>query len=122
LTAHAASPAGGVVSALGYFVDILDLFLFNVVRQPSLRDLGVASANSLQCGMRLMNAQMVGVLIGALVWGILGDRRVGYVRSTVRSCSIQSVRWPTVWSARSKRMRSVDSWLDLASLESLVPP
>ena len=35
-----------VVSALGYFVDILDLFLFNVVRQPSLRDLGVPVADS----------------------------------------------------------------------------
>ena len=79
-----------VVSALGYFVDILDLFLFNVVRQPSLRDLGVASANSLQCGMRLMNAQMVGVLIGAFVWGILGDR-LGRLRALYGSILLYSI-------------------------------
>ena len=79
-----------VVSALGYFVDILDLFLFNVVRQPSLRDLGVASTDSMQWGMRLLNAQMVGVLIGAFVWGILGDR-LGRLRALYGSILLYSL-------------------------------
>ncbi len=79
-----------VVSALGYFVDILDLFLFNVVRQPSLRDLGVPSTDSLAWGMRLLNVQMTGVLVGALVWGILGDR-LGRLRALYGSILIYSV-------------------------------
>ena len=79
-----------VVSALGYFVDILDLFLFNVVRQPSLRDLGVPVADSLMWGMRLLNVQMVGVLVGALVWGILGDR-VGRLRALYGSILLYSI-------------------------------
>ena len=79
-----------VVSALGYFVDILDLFLFNVVRQPSLRDLGVPSAESMLWGMRLLNAQMVGVLIGAFVWGMLGDR-LGRLRALYGSILLYSL-------------------------------
>lgn len=79
-----------IVSALGYFVDILDLFLFNVVRQPSLRDLGVPVADSLMWGMRLLNVQMVGVLVGALVWGILGDR-VGRLRALYGSILLYSI-------------------------------
>ncbi|HNF96583.1 MAG TPA: MFS transporter [Pseudomonadota bacterium] len=79
-----------VVAALGYFVDILDLFLFNVVRQPSLRDLGVSPADSLFWGMRLLNAQMVGVLVGAFVFGTLGDR-LGRLRALYGSILIYSV-------------------------------
>lgn len=79
-----------VVAALGYFVDILDLFLFNVVRQPSLRDLGVSPADSLFWGMRLLNAQMVGVLVGAFVFGTLGDR-LGRLRALYGSMLIYSV-------------------------------
>ena len=79
-----------VVAALGYFVDILDLFLFNVVRQPSLRDLGVSPADSLFWGMRLLNAQMVGVLVGAFVFGTLGDR-LGRLRALYGSILIYSI-------------------------------
>jgi len=79
-----------VVSALGYFVDILDLFLFNVVRQPSLRDLGVTGADSLMWGMRLLNAQMAGVLLGAFLWGILGDR-LGRLRALYGSILLYSL-------------------------------
>lgn len=79
-----------VVSALGYFVDVLDLFLFNVVRQPSLRDLGVTSADSMLWGLRLLNAQMIGVLIGAFVWGMLGDR-LGRLRALYGSILLYSL-------------------------------
>lgn len=64
-----------VVGALGYFVDIYDLVLFSIVRVASLRDLGVPEADLLGVGVTLLNAQMVGMLLGGLAWGLLGDRR-----------------------------------------------
>ncbi|MEO8452493.1 MAG: MFS transporter [Gemmatimonadota bacterium] len=64
-----------LVAALGYFVDIYDLILFSVVRIPSLISIGVAEADRLAVGVRLINFQMSGMLIGGILWGILGDRR-----------------------------------------------
>src|SRR5262245_24753467 len=64
-----------LISALGYFVDIYDLLLFGIVRVPSLRDLGVPEADMLRVGIGLLNMQMAGMLIGGIIWGILGDRR-----------------------------------------------
>ena len=64
-----------VVAALGYFVDIYDLLLFSIVRVPSLRSLGVEGDQLLVAGERLLNMQMTGMLIGGLLWGVLGDRR-----------------------------------------------
>lgn len=62
------------IAALGYFVDIFDLALFGIVRVPSLRDLGIAEDQLLPVGVRLLNAQMTGLLVGGLIWGILGDK------------------------------------------------
>ncbi|HUR68829.1 MAG TPA: MFS transporter [Candidatus Thermoplasmatota archaeon] len=64
-----------VVSALGYFVDVYDLLLFSIVRVPSLRELGVSDADMLSTGVLLLNVQMAGLLLGGIVWGILGDKR-----------------------------------------------
>lgn len=64
-----------LVAALGYFVDIVDLFLFSVLRVPSLRALGVPDNELLAQGIVLLNAQMAGLLVGSVFWGILGDRR-----------------------------------------------
>lgn len=64
-----------VVAALGYFVDIYDLILFGVVRKPSLAALGVAPADMQAVGERLLNYQMIGMLLGGVVWGVLGDKR-----------------------------------------------
>ncbi len=63
------------VSALGYFVDIYDLILFSIVRVASLRALGVPENEVLSTGVFLLNMQMAGMLIGGLLWGILGDKR-----------------------------------------------
>lgn len=63
------------VSALGYFVDVFDLLLFSVVRKQSLLDLGVADADTLAVGLRLLNWQMAGILLGGFVWGMVGDKR-----------------------------------------------
>ena len=64
-----------LISALGYFVDIYDLLLFGIVRVPSLRDIGVPEDEMLATGVRLLNFQMTGMLIGGVVWGVLGDLR-----------------------------------------------
>lgn len=64
-----------IVAALGYFVDIYDLILFGVVRKPSLAALGVAAADMQAQGERLLNFQMGGMLLGGVLWGVLGDRR-----------------------------------------------
>lgn len=63
------------VAALGYFVDIYDLILFSMVQDPSLTGIGVPSAQQLDTGIFLQNMQMIGMLIGGLLWGILGDKR-----------------------------------------------
>ncbi|WP_128546948.1 MFS transporter [Larkinella soli] len=64
-----------IVAALGYFVDIYDLLLFSIVRVQSLRDLGVPEADMLPTGIYLINTQMAGLLIGGILWGVLGDKR-----------------------------------------------
>jgi putative MFS transporter len=64
-----------IVAALGYFVDIYDLILFGIVRVPSLRSMGIPEAELKSAGLFLMNMQMGGMLLGGIVWGILGDKK-----------------------------------------------
>jgi MFS transporter, putative metabolite:H+ symporter len=64
-----------IVGALGYFVDIYDLLLFGIVRVPSLKDLGIAPENLLDVGAFLINMQMIGLLVGGVVWGVLSDKK-----------------------------------------------
>ncbi|MEY4927134.1 MAG: hypothetical protein RI894_1570, partial [Bacteroidota bacterium] len=65
-----------LVAALGYFVDIYDLILFGVVRVSSLNALGITDALQVKTiGENLINWQMGGMLVGGLVWGVLGDKR-----------------------------------------------
>lgn len=64
-----------VVAALGYFVDIYDLLLFTIVREPSLKGIGVTDAEMLSASTHIINFQMVGLLIGGVLWGVMGDKR-----------------------------------------------
>ncbi len=64
-----------IVAALGYFVDIYDLILFGIVRNPSLTELGYSGAELTAKGLMLFNWQMTGMLLGGILWGILGDRK-----------------------------------------------
>lgn len=64
-----------VLASLGYFVDIFDLFLFSVLRTPSLMAVGVPQDQLMSVGILLVNSQMVGLLLGSVLWGILGDKR-----------------------------------------------
>ena len=64
-----------IVAALGYFVDIYDLLLFSIVRKPSLISLGVSQDQLFTQGEFLLQVQMAGLLIGGLIWGVMGDKR-----------------------------------------------
>ncbi len=67
-----------IVAALGYFVDIYDLLLFTIVREPSLQALGINKGDTkamLTASTMIINWQMVGLLIGGIVWGVMGDKR-----------------------------------------------
>lgn len=64
-----------LVSALGYFVDIYDLILFSIVRVPSLKSLGLQGQALLDQGVFILNMQMAGMLLGGILWGILGDKK-----------------------------------------------
>src|SRR3954465_5158611 len=64
-----------IVAALGYFVDIYDLLLFGIVRVPSLKDLGLTPDHISTVGASIINWQMGGLLLGGILWGIIGDKR-----------------------------------------------
>jgi MFS family permease len=64
-----------IVAALGYFVDIYDLILFQVIKNPSLESMGLKGQELTDAGLNLMNWQMIGMLIGGILWGVLGDRK-----------------------------------------------
>jgi MFS family permease len=61
-----------IVAALGYFVDIYDLLLFGIVRVPSLQSLHLDPD---LVGTTIMNYQMIGLLLGGIFWGVMGDKR-----------------------------------------------
>ncbi len=64
-----------IVGALGFFVDIYDLLLFNIVRRSSFRDLGITESAMKNIGESIISWQMLGLTIGGIVWGILGDKK-----------------------------------------------
>lgn len=63
-----------IVAALGYFVDIYDLVIFSIVRVQSFRDIGIPESEMRLDGEYVLNMQMGGLLIGGLLWGIIGDK------------------------------------------------
>ncbi len=70
--------AAVVVAALGYFVDIYDLLLFTIVREPSLAGISVDISNKqavMLASTQVINWQMWGMLIGGILWGVLGDKK-----------------------------------------------
>lgn len=67
--------AAVIVAALGYFVDVYDLILFSILRIPSLRSLGLGDEALLTDGVFILNMQMAGMLVGGVLWGIIGDKK-----------------------------------------------
>ena len=64
-----------IISALGYFVDIYDLILFGIIKKESLFALGYNEVTYKVYEVSLFNYQMIGMVIGGIIWGILGDKR-----------------------------------------------
>jgi MFS family permease len=64
-----------VVAALGYFVDIYDLLLFSIIRVPSLTSLGLTPELIKTEGEKIITWQMAGLLLGGILWGIIGDKK-----------------------------------------------
>jgi len=63
-----------MVAALGYFVDIYDLLIFSILRVQSLKGIGVPADQITDKGIHILNMQMFGLLVGGIVWGIIGDK------------------------------------------------
>jgi putative MFS transporter len=64
-----------IVGALGLFVDVYDLLLFGIIRKPSLVALGLTPDQVLNKGELIISIQMIGLLVGGIFWGILGDKK-----------------------------------------------
>jgi putative MFS transporter len=79
-----------IVAALGYFVDIYDLLIFSIVRVESLLAIGVKAADVKAAGISIINWQMFGLLIGGLLWGIVGDK-LGRIKVLFGSILLYSI-------------------------------
>ena len=64
-----------LVAALGYFVDIYDLLLFGMIRNTSLKSLGLTGDEVVKVGLNVMSIQMYGLLLGGIIWGVMGDKK-----------------------------------------------
>lgn len=79
-----------IVAALGYFVDIYDLVIFSIVRVQSFHDIGIPEAAMRTDGEYVLNMQMGGLLLGGLLWGVLGDK-IGRIKVLFGSILMYSV-------------------------------
>jgi putative MFS transporter len=64
-----------IVGALGFFVDVYDLLLFSIIRKPSLESLGLSPEEVLSKGELIISVQMIGLTLGGIIWGIMGDKK-----------------------------------------------
>ena len=64
-----------IVGALGFFVDVYDLLLFSIVRKPSLESLHLSADQVLSKGELIISVQMIGLMVGGVFWGIMGDKK-----------------------------------------------
>lgn len=64
-----------IVAALGYFVDIYDLLLFTIVKKSSMLGVGATAQTMLVDSTKVINWQMFGLLLGGIIWGVMGDKK-----------------------------------------------
>src|SRR6478672_6901864 len=79
-----------LVAALGYFVDIYDLLLFSIIRIPSLKSFGLNDDQIAKDGLFIINIQMLGLLVGGILWVVLGDKK-GRLRVLYASIILYSI-------------------------------
>ena len=79
-----------LVASLGYFVDIYDLLIFSIVRKSSLLGIGVTPADVLPKGVFIINVQMFGLLLGGILWGVVGDK-LGRIKVLFGSILLYSI-------------------------------
>jgi len=82
-----------IVATLGYFVDVYDLLLFGIVRRESLQDLGVLGSDLQSKGELLISIQMIGMLLGGMFWGIIGDKkgRISVLFASILTYSLANI-------------------------------
>jgi MFS family permease len=95
-----------IVGSLGFFVDIYDLLLFNIVRKKSLSELHVPDALAKEFGESVVSWQMLGLVVGGILWGMLGDKKgrksvlfgsiVLYSAATIANGYVQTVEQYTI--------------------------
>lgn len=96
-----------IVASLGYFVDIYDLVLFGIIRVASLTDLGLTPDEVRVKGLLLINVQMAGMLLGGILWGVLGDKKgrlkvlfgsiILYSLANIANGMVQGINGYLVW-------------------------
>ncbi len=96
-----------LVAALGYFVDVYDLILFGMVRISSLTELGLKGESLDKVGISLHNWQMIGMMVGGIFWGILGDKKgrlsvlfasiLTYSIANIANGAVETTFWYGVW-------------------------
>lgn len=79
-----------LVASLGYFVDIYDLLVFSIVRIPSLKDIGLNAQEITDKGQFIISVQMFGLLLGGIIWGIVGDK-LGRIKVLFGSILLYSI-------------------------------
>ncbi len=92
-----------IVASLGYFVDIYDLIIYNIVKERSLADIGIVGDAFLKNETFLFNIQMTGMLVGGLLWGILGDKRgrLQVLFGSILLYSLANIANAYVWDIQS---------------------
>lgn len=93
-----------LVAGLGYFVDMFDITLFGVVRVQSLKDIGISeSAEILKSGVMLYNFQMIGMMVGGLLWGVWSDKkgRLSVMFGSIILYSLGNIANAFVWDLNS---------------------
>ncbi|MCC6816542.1 MAG: MFS transporter [Saprospiraceae bacterium] len=102
-----------IVASLGYFVDIFDLILFNVVKYKSFQSLGFSADKINEYEISLFNYQMSGMLLGGLLWGILGDKK-GRIRVLFGSILLYSLA--NIANAFVQSFEAYAAWRFIAGL------
>lgn len=113
---HRALNATVAIAGLGYLIDMFDLFLFNMVRGESLKDLGLSGNALTDAGLWISNCQMAGLLIGAYASGVISDkygRKIGLL-SSILMYSIGTLASAAVMTAPAYALARFVSGMGLA--------